>query len=176
MKYFFILTNIIILIGCTKSKKDIYNKDDNYLNEEFLLDSLDLQYYPAFSDPLGVCINFKKQSIRVYSLSKDYYRKRVLKKEYSTKVELIHLVRIDSIVKKISCKELESPYEYYAKDGLHLETQFYYSDGSILSNSPGNDAKPIYNTLKKNAFNLVQNNSYDDEYGAIIKGIAEYLY
>lgn len=101
MKYYFSMIIVTFLMGCKESEK--FNQITNVgkKNIEFVLDSLDLQYYPSFSEPLGVCVNFKKQSIRIYPLSEEYYRKKGFLKEYSTDVELNYLVGIDSIVRKI---------------------------------------------------------------------------
>lgn len=176
MKCLFFVFIIVAIIGCNQSKNRTPIKEKIHINMEYILDSLDLQYYPSFSDPIGACVNFKMQTIRVYPLSEEYYRKKEIIKEQIVKVDLGSLITIDSIVRNITCEEFEYPFKYYAIDGMHLDSQFYFSDGSIFSNSPGNDPKIIFNNLKITVFEIMKKNIQEENHQKIFKEINEYLY
>lgn|SRR5690554_237575 len=171
MKLLVIVFLFIFSTGCKRESLNTIEEKEVEI-AKFILNKLDLQYYPSFSDLLGVEIDFDQEKIKVYNPT-DYYSYIELE-SFEVHISLKDLIKIDSIVKTISCNELENPQAGYALDGMHLETTFYFADGSILNNSPGNSSKKIYNVLKSEVLEIVMKYNKSSNNEIIIEKIRKY--
>lgn len=164
-----LLVPFFFITACDKFKTNDFEKD-----YQFKLKEIDLTYYPSFSNPLGVHLDFKHAKIKIYK--PDFYANpnNIVLEPFEKDIKKIDLIIIDSIFKNISCDELEFPQISYDKDGLHLESVFIYNDGSLFSITPGNYPKPIYNILKDSLINIVLRYNESEINRKLIDQIKEY--
>lgn len=166
-----ILTVLVsfLLISCNKkSVKEQLDKS----NEPYILNKLNLQYYPSFTDLLGVEVDFEKEKLKLYNPTTDYnYIKLDL---IDVQVSPKDLIKMNNIVKSISCDELENPQAGYGLDGMHLEAAFYFADGSIFHISPGNSPVKVYDKLKNEVLAIVSKHNISYNNKLIIDNIKKY--
>lgn len=122
---------------------------------------------------MGVEIDFEKENIKIYNPF-TYDDGWIILDTFNIQIINKDLIKIDSIVRSISCLEFEHPQKSYAMDGMHLEAGFYFSDGTILHNSPGNVPIEVYDILKDNVLKLVLKYNKSVYNQKIIAQIKEY--
>lgn len=166
---YFLIFVLSVFSACNKSKNDDFEK--NYV---FDLKEIDLIYYPSFSNPLGVHLDFDKTKIKIFG--PDFYTNpnNIVLEPFEKNIKKSDLILIESILKNITCDELEFPQISFEKDGLHLECVFVYNDGSLFTNTPGNCPQPIYNTLKDSLINIVLRYNESETNKELIMQIKEY--
>lgn len=160
---------VLLIISC--DRKSLDEQRDN-LEKDYILNKLELQYYPSFSDLLGVEINFENEKLKLYNPTIDYSYVKL--DSFNVEISPKDLIKINDIVKSISCDELENPKAGYGLDGMHLEAAFYFADGSIFHNSPGNSPVQIYDELKNEVLAIVSKYNKSSNNKLIIDEIKKY--
>ena len=160
---------VLLIISC--DRKSLDEQRDN-LDKDYILNKLDLQYYPSFTDLLGVEVDFEKEKLKLYNPTTDYNYIKL--DSIDVQISPKDLIKINSIVKLISCDELDNPQAGYGLDGMHLEAAFYFADGSIFHNSPGNSPVKIYDELKNEVLAIVSKYNKSSNNKLIIDKIKKY--
>ena len=160
---------VLLIISCDRKS---LNEQKDKSNESYILNKLELQYYPSFSDLLGVEINFENEKLKLYNPTIDYSYVKL--DSFDVEISPKDLIKINNIVKSISCDELENPQAGYGLDGMHLEAALYFADGSIFHNSPGNSPVKVYDKLKDEVLAIVSKYNESSNNKLIINEIKKY--
>ena len=82
-----------ILVSCNRKSLD----EQQYKhNDAYILHKLNLQYYPSFSDLLGVEVDFEKEKLKLYNPTTDY--NYVELDSIDVQVSPVDLIKINNIV------------------------------------------------------------------------------
>ncbi len=113
-----------------------------------------------------------EEKLKLYNPTTDYSYIKL--DSIDVQVSPEDLIKINNIVKSISCDELENPQAGYGLDGMHLEAAFYFADGSIFHNSPGNSPVKVYDKLKDEVLTIVSKYNKSSNNKFIIDNIKKY--
>ncbi len=164
-----------MLFGCTGNVKNV-DSPNNKQNEEFQynLRILTMNYFPAFSNPIDVLIDFDDKYICAYP-PQDFYNPNIhVVDPFMFNVEDYDLKRIDDFVKTLDSIDFKKTNEGYAKDGLHLEALFVFSNQTLQKVSPGNMPIKKYEDLSKLLLEIVLKYNKSKSNEKVINEIQEY--
>ncbi|WKW46551.1 hypothetical protein P3875_00275 [Myroides sp. JBRI-B21084] len=170
-----ILVMSFLLFGCTenlKSKERIMQTN----NKEFRynLRILSMSYFPAFSNPIDVLIDFDDKLICVYPPQDLFNPNIAIVEPFVIKIEDVDLKKLDNFVKIFNSIDFKKTNEGYARDGLHLETLFVFSNQTLQKVSPGNMPIKKYEDLSKMILEIVLKYNKSQNNEKVIEKIKEY--
>lgn len=164
-----------MLFGCTDNLKNVdYSNDKQKEEFQYNLRILTMNYFPAFSNPINVLIDFDDKYICVYP-PQDFYNPNIhIVDPFMIYVKDDDLKKVDGFVKTFDSIDFKKTNEGYAKDGLHLETLFVFSNQTLQKVSPGNMPIKKYEDLSKLLLEIVLKYNKSKSNEKVIKEIQSY--
>jgi len=172
MKILILLVSFM-LFGCTENVKNVENSNQKQ-KFQYSLRVLSISYSPAFSNSIDVLIDFDDKYICVYP-PHDFYNPNIdIVDPFMIYVKDDDLKKVDDFVKTFDSIDFKKTNEGYAKDGLHLEALFVFSNQTLQKVSPGNMPIKKYEDLSKLLLEIVLKYNKSKSNGKVINEIQEY--
>jgi len=133
-----------------------------------------MSYFPAFSNPIDVLIDFDDKYICVFP-PQDFYNPNLeIVDPFMMYIKDDDLKKVDDFVKKFDAVDFKKTNDGYAKDGLHLETLFVFSKQTLKKVSPENMPEKKYKNLSKLLLEIVLKYNKSKSNEKVIKEIQSY--
>ena len=164
-----------MMFSCSEKANNV-EKTVEVKNKEiqYNLRILNMDFFPAFSNPIVVLIDFDDKYMCVYP-PQDIYNPNIdIVEPFMLYVEDSDLKKIDDFVKTFDSIDFKKTNEGYATDGLHLEALFVFSNQTLQKVSPGNMPIKKYENLSKMVLEMVLKYNKSESNEKVINEIKTY--
>lgn len=163
-----------LLFGCSDNTSNVNSNQKQREEFQYNLRVLSISYSPAFSNSVDILIDFDDKYICVYP-PHDFYNPNIdVVDPFMIYVKDDDLKKVDDFVKTFDSIDFKKTSEGYAKDGLHLEALFVFSNQTLQKVSPGNMPIKKYEDLSKLLLEIVLKYNKSKGNEKVIKEIQEY--
>lgn len=169
------LVVLLLFVSCTENLKS-NERAIQTSNKEFKysLRILSMSYFPAFSNPIDVLIDFDDKLICVYPPQDIFNPNIAVVEPFVIKIDDVDLKKLDNFVKTFNSIDFKKTNEGYARDGLHLETLLVFSNLTLQKISPGNMPIKKYEDLSKMILEIILKYNKSQNNEKVIEKIKEY--